>query len=137
MSAWSRLFYRLGFRDNPGPRYYEMDAGLHDALQQMAVREHRPVRELVSEVIASGLDQHKLKDAIFQCWQTLTPREQDVSALACLGYTNRQIGARLGVAAETVKTHLRHALSKFEVHGRSELSRLLSDWDFSFWEDRK
>ena len=66
---------------------------------------------------------------------SLTPREQDVAALACLGYTNRQIAARLGISPDTVKTHVRNLLHKFELHSKDELRSLLQDWDFSAWEE--
>jgi len=39
-------------------------------------------------------------------WDTLSRREQDVTAWACLGYTNRQIAARLGLSTDTVKSYL-------------------------------
>ena len=48
--------------------------------------------------------------------------------------TNRQIAARLMISPETVKTHLRNAQYKFDVHSKAELRALLSDWDFSAWD---
>jgi len=46
---------------------------------------------------------------------------QEVTALTDRGYTNRQMAARLGVPEETVKTHVRNALVKFNLHGKGEL----------------
>ena len=66
-------------------------------------------------------------------WEGLSPREQEVVALACLGRTNRQIAARLYLSPETIKTHMRHAQRKFGVANKSELRALLVDWDFSGW----
>jgi DNA-binding CsgD family transcriptional regulator len=134
MSLWSRIRYWLGIRDNAGTHYYELDAGLQTALEDLALREQRQVSEVVTEFVANGLDRRNSQDDILRSWQSLSPREQDVSALACLGYTNRQIAARLGISAETVKTHLHNALVKFNLHSRSELRLLLSYWDFSAWE---
>ncbi|MBE3117956.1 MAG: helix-turn-helix transcriptional regulator [Candidatus Atribacteria bacterium] len=57
--------------------------------------------------LASALAQRKTHGELYHRWQSLSPREQEVTALACRGYTNRQIAARLGVSAETVKTHVR------------------------------
>jgi DNA-binding CsgD family transcriptional regulator len=136
MDLLSRILYRLGFRDDPGPHYYELNARLHTALEDLALREQRPVTEVVSEFVASGLDRRFSQDGLLLHWQSLSPREQDVSAFACLGYTNRQIAARLGISGETVKTHLHNALVKFNLHGRSELRLFLSQWDFSAWGDQ-
>jgi hypothetical protein len=37
------------------------------------------------------------------------------------------------VSPETVKTHVRHILRKFNLSSRRELCRLLADWDFAPW----
>lgn len=36
----------------------------------------------------------------------LTPRQSEVLALSCAGLTYAQIGARLGIAEQTVKNHV-------------------------------
>ena len=137
MSLWTRLLYRLGFRPDPGPRTYELDESLNTALEDLALREQRPPQDMATELISSGLHRLLTQDDLLGRWQSLSPREQDVTALACLGYTNRQIAARLGISAETVKTHLHNALVKFALHSRSELHMLLSAWDFSAWEGQE
>ncbi len=134
MAFWYRLLYRFGLRRDPGPRSYELDVALHTALEDLALREQRPANEVVSELVASGLDRRFSQEDLLQRWRSLSPREQDVSALACIGYTNRQIAARLGISPETVKTHLHNALIKFNLHSRSELHLLMAGWDFSAWE---
>ncbi|MEW6718329.1 MAG: helix-turn-helix transcriptional regulator [Chloroflexota bacterium] len=55
------------------------------------------------------------------------------AALTCLGGTNRQIAARLGISEETVKTHVASALHKIGVNSKAELRQLFADWDFSAW----
>jgi DNA-binding CsgD family transcriptional regulator len=52
----------------------------------------------------------------------------------CLNYTTRQVAMRLGIAPDTVKTHVRNVLAKFDARSRQELRRLLAGWDFSAWE---
>jgi DNA-binding CsgD family transcriptional regulator len=47
---------------------------------------------------------------LWKRWETLNPREREVSALICLGYTNRQAAARMSVTAATVKIHVRNVL---------------------------
>jgi DNA-binding CsgD family transcriptional regulator len=64
----------------------------------------------------------------------LTPREQDVLALLCLGAPAKQIARRLGVSEHTVKMHLRHAATKRGCCGRLELA--LSCYDVPPWSAR-
>jgi DNA-binding NarL/FixJ family response regulator len=54
---------------------------------------------------------------------TLTTREREVLALAMEGYSNKEIGARLGVHRKTVEAHLSEVFQKYQIHGgRIELS---------------
>ena len=62
-------------------------------------------------------------------------REQQIAALACMNYTNRQIAAHLFISPETVKTHMRNVLRKFDLHSKAELRQTLGDWDFSSWAE--
>ena len=133
MAFWYRLLYILGLRSDPGPHTYELDANLHTALENLAQREQRPANEVVSELVASGLNRRFSQEDLLQHWQALSPREQDVSALVCLGYTNQQIAVRMSISPETVKTHLHNAMVKFNLHSRSDLRLLLAVWDFSAW----
>ena len=134
MGSWYRFLYRLGLRSDPGPRTYGLDADLYTIIEDLAQREQRSANEIVSEMVANDLNRRFSQADLEQRWQLLSPREQDVSALACLGYTNQQIAVRLSISTETVKTHLHNALVKFNLHSRSELRLLLSGWDFSRWE---
>lgn len=115
-------------------RLFELDEPLHVALEDMAAREQRPSSELQADLLVSGMMQRERNHSLWRRWQSLSPREQQAAALACLGYTNRQIAARLGVAEETVKTHIRNTLTKFNLHGKAELRMVLREWDFSDWK---
>jgi DNA-binding NarL/FixJ family response regulator len=54
---------------------------------------------------------------------TLTTREREVLSLAMEGYSNKEIGARLGLHRKTVEAHLSEVFHKYEIHGgRVELS---------------
>jgi DNA-binding CsgD family transcriptional regulator len=75
----------------------------------------------------------QVSEAHLAHWRGLTPRQQQVAALACLNFTNRQIAARLGISPQTVKAHLRNLLDRFELHSKAELRQALEDWDFSEW----
>jgi DNA-binding NarL/FixJ family response regulator len=108
-----------------------MDAGLDAFMRDLAAQEQRPVEEITADLLARGLVQRGLDEQLALRWKHLSPREQEVTALSCLGYTNGQIAARLGVAKETVKTYSINAQRKFDVRSKAELIRMLDVWDFS------
>jgi DNA-binding NarL/FixJ family response regulator len=49
----------------------------------------------------------------------LSRREREVLQQAALGMTNRQIGAALNIAEQTVKNHLSSAMRKLAIHDRT------------------
>jgi DNA-binding CsgD family transcriptional regulator len=134
MSLWHRLLYRLRLARDPGLHTYTFDEPLHTTILSLADKQGRSPEEITSDLLATGLAHQHTADDLWQRWQSLSPREQDVIAFACLGYTNRQMAARLGISPETVKTHLHNALVKFNLHSRNELRILLGNWDFSSWD---
>jgi DNA-binding NarL/FixJ family response regulator len=52
----------------------------------------------------------------------LTDREKEVLTLLISGLSNKEIGAPLGLAEHTVKTHIAKMMRKVGVHNRIELS---------------
>ncbi|HEU4759361.1 MAG TPA: helix-turn-helix transcriptional regulator [Dehalococcoidia bacterium] len=56
----------------------------------------------------------------------LTPRETEVAALAAGGLSCPEIGERLYLGLNTVKTHLRHVYGKAGVRNRLELQHWLA-----------
>ena len=51
--------------------------------------------------------------------QEPTPREIEVLQLICDGLVNREIGTRLFLSEETVKSHVRHLLAKLQARSRA------------------
>jgi DNA-binding NarL/FixJ family response regulator len=51
--------------------------------------------------------------------QTPTARERQVLQLICDGLANREIGERLHLSEETVKSHVRHILAKLQARSRA------------------
>ena len=51
--------------------------------------------------------------------QAPTPREVEVLCLMSEGLANREIGNRLFLSEETVKSHVRHILAKLEARSRA------------------
>lgn len=133
MSILQRLLYWMGLRSNPGPRYYEISESLQVTLATLARRESRPEHELAQDLFDAGLTQYRSMDEIWPKWESLSSREQEVTALTCLGLTNRQIAARLSLSPETIKTHVRNVLLKFGLSSKVELRHILAGWDFSGW----
>lgn len=134
MSLVGDLLRWLGFLPRNEPLRFELDSSYDELLQELAELERRPVHEVATGLLMNALDERKQAELNLARWRALSPREQQVAALICLNYTGRQIAARLRISPETVKTHTRNLLNKFELRTRTELRKLLSDWDFSAWE---
>jgi len=136
MSIWDRLLYLIGLRPTPTPRTYHLDLSdsLNITLSTIAQDEGRPESDLIPELLNAGLDQYQSRERLWNKWQVLSPREKDVVAFVCLGYTNQEIALRLSISPNTVKDRLSSAFRKFNVHKRNDLRLLFSLWDFGEWE---
>jgi DNA-binding CsgD family transcriptional regulator len=134
MELWQRLLALLRtMKPRPGRRYFELNTPLQAALKDRADQEQRPLQQFQAELLETGLANLQTSDELKRCWEQLSGREQEVTALACLGYTNRQMAARMGVSPDTVKGYMRQTLVKFHAHGKDQLRLLLAQWDFSAW----
>jgi DNA-binding NarL/FixJ family response regulator len=51
---------------------------------------------------------------------SLSRRELEILNLLSQGLSNKELGVRLGISAETVRTHLNNVYQKLHVHGRTE-----------------
>lgn len=65
-----------------------------------------------AEVIPFGAPLQELE-------QEPTAREIEVLQLVCDGLVNREIGVRLFLSEETVKSHVRHLLAKLQARSRA------------------
>jgi len=74
---------------------------------------------------------------LYQWWIMLSPREQDVTALTCLKYTNSQMAAHLGLSIFTVNTYIEKVLIRLGLQSKADLRVVFANWDFSAWEARK
>lgn len=132
MSLLNHLLTRLGLRRRSRP---SLDEHTYQSMLELARLEQRPLEELHAGLLAEALDRRSQAYQLQADWQRLSLREQQVAALACLGYTNPQIAARLSISGETVKTHMRNVLLKFNLASKAELRAALAHWDFSDWQD--
>jgi DNA-binding CsgD family transcriptional regulator len=132
MTLWQRMLGVLGFV-RPANRSFHFDADLVRSLRLLAEYEQRPEDEVAADLLSFALTQRGLVEDNLRRWQELSFREQQVAALVCLDYTNRQIAACLSISPETVKTHVGNALKKFAMHSKPELRAALSGWDWDAW----
>jgi DNA-binding CsgD family transcriptional regulator len=89
----------------------------HTELRLLAQRTADPALRHELERIGSRLT---TTDARTRPAAHLAPRELDVLACVAAGCTNAETGRRLHLRPETVKSYLREAMRKLDVHGRFE-----------------
>lgn len=89
----------------------------------------------IEDVPAVGPSQQELDQERYQRWLYLSPREQDVTAFTCLGYTNRQMAYRMRISESTVKSYLQNVLNKFGLRSKIDLRLTFVGVDFSKWEE--
>jgi PAS domain S-box-containing protein len=65
----------------------------------------------------------------------LTDREREVITLIALGYETDQIASELHISSETVRSHVRNAMSKLDVHTRAQLVAVTLCADKALHED--
>jgi DNA-binding CsgD family transcriptional regulator len=128
------LLERMGLKGAGKGRVFRFEERIELALVELARREQKPVEEEAADLMAWAIDQNITGVNFQDRWQSLSGREQQITALTCLGYTNRQIAAKLNVSENTVMSHVKKALRKFNMHGKLEMITALKGWDFSEWE---
>ena len=112
-----------------------LESELGARLKRLAESEKRSLSELVEEILWTAAGERLTAGA--DPWQALTPREREAAALACMGYTNREIARQMVISPNTVKTHIRHVLRKFSVSSKIKLRQSQAEWDFAEWTDAR
>ena len=77
-------------------------------------------REPIAELTPSSGDAAAVPSA-----DGLTQREREVALLVADGLRSREVAERLGIASQTVKSHLKTIFDKLGVRNRVELARRL------------
>ena len=116
-------------------RTFHADQELLAAVQETAQEQGRTEEEVWMDFAKAGHDQYVQANEMEDRWDALTEREQEVTALACMGYRNYEIAETLSISHETVKTHMQNIFNKFDIRNRNELRRALKDWQFQEWWD--
>lgn len=112
------------------PLQEDQAAYVHD----LAAYEGRAPDLVLRDLVRDGMQQRLMAQETWQQWDYLSPREKEVAGLVCLDHTNREIASRLVISLDTVRTHVRNILYKFNLHSKGELRMVLADWDFSAWQ---
>ena len=120
---WPRQFIRL-------------NEELFTLLEALAAAQGRTVPDLVSDTLYGAVYTNHAQARNDNRWLELTPREQQVAALACLGYTNQAIAAHLVISVNTVRSHMRRVLDKYHVASKAELRLILANWNFDAWVEQ-
>ena len=101
-------------------------------LREMAREQNISLEDIATDFLEEiTITRYQSTNANVLNWESLSERQQQVAALACLSYTNAEIAKKLDISLETVKTHMKHILRKFKVRGRHQLRYILRKWDFS------
>jgi len=124
----------LSIRQNR-PALVQLRPELLTAVTEIAAQNGRSVGEIANELIHHALYDHHLAERSLQTWQQLTQREREITALIWLGLTNPEIAQRLSISPNTVKTHIKNILHKFNVHSKKSLADMLAGLDLSDWAD--
>ncbi len=115
-------------------RLFAMDASSFEALRLIAREEGAHPDEIAARLVKAAVEDRSFQDSVQALWETLSPREKQVTALVCRGLTSRQIASRLQISASTAKTHAENALHKFRAPNREALRQMLASFDLSQYE---
>ena len=132
MRLLKRAWQWLGLA-KPSESELNFDTEVASFLQEIALQEERDVEEVANALLHFAILEHQKDDEKLALWERLSPREKQVAALACLGYTNPEIGDLMVISTNTVKTHMRNLLEKVNVSSKAELSKLFAGWEFDVW----
>lgn len=124
----------LNHRLLPG-QIIRLDAQLYCLIEDAAAAKQRTVEDFIVAILYAAVQTNQAQAAYDQVWYELTPREQQVTACICLGYTNQEIGQQLTISINTVRSHVRNILEKFHVAGKAELRVALAEWNFDEWRE--
>ena len=114
--------------------FADIDPNLIPLIEDIANEEGLSIAETVNRLLSFAIgEHHATNDNLFR-WDSLTPRQQDTAAFACLGYSNMEIAQKMSISLNTVKTLLRQVLQTFAAGTKGELQMLLASWDFSDWK---
>lgn len=99
---------------------YIPKSSTHDSLLEaipVVMRGERYLHPKAATALVGSLVEEKSEAEAFA---TLSDREQEVLRLTVMGYTSREIGAKLVISPKTVATYLQRAMEKLELENRPD-----------------
>jgi DNA-binding CsgD family transcriptional regulator len=92
--------------------------------------------QAISETLCSAIDLAVrcgavLMPPICAALATLSKREREIAQLVAAGFSDLNIGQRLGISENTVGTHLRRVYGKLSLHRRTDLAVMAGSWAVS------
>jgi DNA-binding NarL/FixJ family response regulator len=93
---------------------------LFDAVRVIAAGDALLAPAVTRRLISEFAQRIRPADRATPAFAELTPRETEVLRLVAQGLSNAEIGARLVVTEETVKTHVSHMLGKLGLRDRTQ-----------------
>jgi len=133
MSLLTRLLRALGLQRSEDPRSFEVGADLLPIIRAYADAEGRSLDDALNDLVTFAGRERQRAQTAAAGWSRLTPREQEVVALACLGYSNPNIADALAISRHTARSHLRNAYERLDIHSKKELREYFAGWDFEDW----
>jgi len=125
-----RRIFRAIFRPD---HFIELNDDQVFKLAHMADDMDEPVHVVGSQLLDFALEQHYMRSEIIDKWEKLSPRQQEVTALICLGYKTLQIAAKLNISSETVKSHRKNIFRLLGVVSKKQLLEEFKGWNFREW----
>jgi DNA-binding NarL/FixJ family response regulator len=93
---------------------------LFDAVRVIAAGDALLAPSVTRRLIAEFATTHRQPETPPAVLATLTPRETEVLRLVAEGLSNPEIGARMTITEETVKTHVSRVLTKLGLRDRTQ-----------------
>src|SRR5512138_212928 len=106
-----QFLYKL--RKEDPPRLYLRDEQLVLSVRKLADDQQRLEQEIYDDLLHAGMRALQEEDQYAALWLALSEREQQVTALTCLGLRSYEIADLLGISYDTVRTHSKHIYAKF------------------------
>jgi len=112
-----------------------VDSNTYGMLKELAREQGSSIEKLAADLFQNEVLKWYEKTSEYELnWESLSERQKEVAALACLNYTNVEIAEKMSISIETVKKHMTETLRKFGIRGRHQLRFVLKKWDFSAYD---
>lgn len=118
MLGWAARAKHAGFIDNMDDQLTRLVLA---GIEQGAFADDADIRRYVADIVPTGgRAACRASEAMERNRHVLTAREQSILAFIAEGQSNKEIARELGVAPETVKTHVKRIFQKLSAETRAQ-----------------